>query len=364
MATLDQPITRQEPRLTEKIRTDGSPRTAPPVDSREELSKDTLLEMYRTMLRSRKLDERAWVLHRQGKIAFHISGMGHEALQVGAAFALERGKDYVAPYYRDLPLMLALGYTPREFALGLFGKQGDPSSGARQMPSHWGLRRANVLSTSSPVATQIPHAAGVGLGIKLSGKDEVVLTCIGEGATSQGEWYEALNWAAVHKLPVICLVQNNIYAISVPMDKQMAVANVADRGAAFGMPGVVVDGNDVLAVYRVMKEAIALARSGGGPTLVEAKTYRPVPHSSDDDDRSYRSREEVEDWKKRDPLLRFRTYLEKENLITQQRIDEMEEQIRAEVEDAVKFAQEAPYPEPHEALRPVYAEQVSGGSDA
>jgi 2-oxoisovalerate dehydrogenase E1 component alpha subunit len=314
--------------------------------------------MYWQMLRSRKLDERAWVLHRQGKIAFHISAMGHEATQVGAAFALRRGHDWVLPYYRDLALMLCLGYTPREFCLGLFGKQGDPSSGGRQMPSHWGLRRANVVTTSSPVATQVPHAAGVAFAIKLRGDDAVALTCIGEGSTSQGEWYEGLNWAAVHKLPFICLVQNNVYAISVPVDKQMAVPNVADRAAAFGMPGVVVDGNDVLAVYRAMKEAVERARSGGGPTLVEAKTYRLVPHSSDDDDRSYRSREEVEQWKQRDPILQFRAYLDRHGHLTPSRHAEYEARAAAEVEAAVKFAEEAPYPDPSEGLRPVYVEDI------
>jgi len=226
--------------------------------------------MYWHMLRSRRLDERAWTLHRQGKIAFHISAMGHEATQVGTAMALRRGHDYVVPYYRDLTLMLALGFTARGFMLGLFGKQGEPTSGARQMPSHWGSRAANVVSTSSPVATQIPHAAGLALAIKLRGDDRVALTCIGEGSTSQGEWYEGLNWAAVHRLPFICLVQNNVYAISVPQEKQMAVPNVADRAAAFGMPGVVVDGNDALAVYAVMKTAADRARARSTAVFITA----------------------------------------------------------------------------------------------
>jgi 2-oxoisovalerate dehydrogenase E1 component alpha subunit len=320
-----------------------------------DLSSEARLDLYWQMLRSRRLDERAWTLHRQGKIAFHISAMGQEGTQAGAAFALRRGDDYVAPYYRDLTLMLCLGFTPREFCLSLFGKQGEVTSGGRQMPSHFGLRRANVVSTSAPVATQIPHAAGIALGIKLRGDDRVALACIGEGATSQGEWYEGLNWAAVHKLPFICLVQNNIYAISVPVQKQMAVPNVADRAAAFGMPGVVVDGNDVLAVYRVIKDAVDRARAGQGPTLVEAKTYRITPHSSDDDDRSYRSRDEVEQWKKRDPILRFRQYLETEGLLTHAQQDELEARAAAEVEDAVKFAQEAPYPDIATAATGVYA---------
>jgi len=323
-----------------------------------ELSNELMLEMYYAMLRSRRLDERAWVLHRQGKIVFHISGMGHEASQVGAAFALQVGKDWLSPYYRDLALMLCFGFTPREFMLSLYGKQGEVSSGARQMPSHFGLRRANVISTGAPVATQIPHAAGIGLGMKLRGADSVVLTCIGEGSTSQGEWYEGLNWAAVHKLPVICIVQNNQYAISVPAHLQMAIANVADRAAAFGMPGVVVDGNDVLAMYHAVKEAVDRARKGDGPTLIESKTYRPVPHSSDDDDRSYRTREEVEQWKKRDPILRFKNHLEEKKILATKINEDYESKIRAEVDDAQKFAEAAPYPTIEWAMGPVYATEA------
>jgi 2-oxoisovalerate dehydrogenase E1 component alpha subunit len=337
-------------------------KTAPPPPQAATLptglarDRDTLLEMYWHMLRSRRLDERAWTLHRQGKIAFHISAMGHEATQVGAAFALRRGHDYFVPYYRDLALVLALGVSARDFVLGLFGKQGEPSSGGRQMPSHWSSRALNLVSTSSPVATQIPHAAGIALGIKLRGDDRVALTCIGEGSTSQGEWYEGLNWAAVHRLPFICLVQNNVYAISVPMDRQMAVSNVADRAAAFGMPGVVVDGNDILAVYAVMKAAADRARAGDGPTLVEAKTYRVTPHSSDDDDRSYRSRDEVEQWKQRDPLLLFRARLEAEGVLTPDMAADYEARAVADVDDAVQFAQAAPYPDVSTAMSGVYAE--------
>jgi 2-oxoisovalerate dehydrogenase E1 component subunit alpha len=321
-----------------------------------------LEEMFRVMLLARRLDERAWVLHRQGKIAFHISGMGHEATQVGIAYAMHRGDDWLVPYYRDLALMLALGMTPLEFMLGVYGKRGEPSSGARQMPSHFGLRRANVVSTSAPVATQIPHAAGIGLAIKLKGDKRVVVTTIGEGSTSQGEWYEGLNWAAVHQLPVVCVVQNNVYAISEPQERQMAVPNVADRAAAFGMPGVIVDGNDVLAVQHAMQQAVDRARAGQGPTLVEAKTYRPVPHSSDDDDRSYRSREEVEKWKQRDPLLLFRATLQSMGRLSTQAEAEAEAKSAAEVDQAVRAAEEAPYPDPAvEGIGPVYAEEVQRG---
>ncbi|MCS6906838.1 MAG: thiamine pyrophosphate-dependent dehydrogenase E1 component subunit alpha [Anaerolineales bacterium] len=322
------------------------------------LPEETLLEMYWTMLLSRRLDERAWVLHRQGKIAFHISAIGHEAAQIGAAYAIRRGYDWVAPYYRDLTLMLALGYTPREFMLSLMGKKGDPCSGGRQMPNHWSLKRANVISHSSPVATQTSHAAGIGLAIKLRGEDKVVLTTVGEGSTSQGEWYEGVNWAAVHKLPVVFIIANNLYAISVRQEQQMAVANAADKALGLGLPGVSVDGMDFLAVYEVMKEAVERARNGGGPTVVEAKVYRITPHSSDDDDRSYRSREEVEQFKRRDPLLIARQKLERAGILTAQRVEELEQRAKETVEDAVRFGESAPYPSPEEAAFPVYAEDA------
>lgn len=322
------------------------------------LEKETLLEMYRTMLLSRRIDERAWVLHRQGKIAFHISGIGHEATHVGSIFALRRGEDWVVPYYRDLAMLLALGLTPREFMLGLLGKREDPSSGARQMPSHWSLRRANVVSHSSPVATQTTHAAGIGLGIKMKGDDAVVLTSVGEGSTSQGEWYEGVNWAAIHQLPVIFLVENNVYAISVRQEKQMAVEDVADKAAGLGLPGVKVDGLDLMAVYEAVKTAADRARAGDGPTLVEAKVVRMTPHSSDDDDRSYRSKEEMENLKKRDPLDLFRDSLREAGLLSEDEEAEMEERAKEAVTDAVEYAQEAPYPDESEAEYPVYAEDT------
>lgn len=336
-----------------------------PSDS---LSPETLLDMYWTMLLSRRLDERSWILHRQGRIAFHISGMGHEACQVGTAFAINRGVDYVHPYYRDLATVLAIGVTPFEFMLSLFGKEGEISSGGRQMPSHWSARHLNIASSSSPVATQVPQAAGMAFGIKYrlthglqDSTDErqprLVLTALGEGSTSQGEWHEGMNWAGVHKLPFICLVQNNIYAISVPMEQQMAVQNVADRAPAYGVYGVMVDGNDVLASYDVGFEARERAYNGEGATLIEAKTYRPVPHSSDDDDRSYRSREEVEEWKKKDPIMRFQNVLLERGILTQDLIDEYEAKARAEIDKAQKEAEEAPYPPVEPNLDPmsVYA---------
>jgi 2-oxoisovalerate dehydrogenase E1 component alpha subunit len=326
-----------------------------------ELSNDLKKEMYWLMLLARRTDERAWVLHRQGKIAFHISGIGHEAAQVGASLALERGKDWVTPYYRDLALMLAFGMTPRDFMLSLMGKREEPSSGGRQMPSHWSYRKSNIVSHSAPVATQTVHASGIGLAIKLSKRDEVVLTTIGEGSTSQGEWYEGVNWAAIHRLPVIFLVQNNQYAISVPVDKQMAVPSSADKACGLGLRGVSVDGNDVYAVYERVREAAEMARAGEGPTLIEARMYRITPHSSDDDDRTYRTREEVEENKKRDPITLIRKRVEEDGLLSIKELDELDARAKEMVDEAVRYAEAAPYPTIAEGDCPVYAEEVGCG---
>ncbi len=323
-----------------------------------DLTSEQQLDMFWIMLLARRLDERAWVLHRQGKIAFHISGIGQEAAQVGAAFALRRGFDWIAPYYRDLALMLALGYTARDFMLSAMGKKEEPNSGGRQMPSHWGYRRANVISHSAPVATQCVHAAGVGLAIKMKRDNKVVFTTLGEGSTSQGEWYEAVNWAAVHQLPVIFMVENNMYAISESVDKQMAVPSVSDKACGLGLPGVQVDGTDMLAVYKVTHEAVENARKGNGPKLIEARMYRITPHSSDDDDRSYRSRDEVEENKLRDPILINSRYLMDEKILTEEKFKQMEGRAKEVVDEAVDYASNAEYPEPNEGSYPVYAEEV------
>lgn len=321
------------------------------------LSDAQVLEMYWHILLARRLDERMWILHRQHEIAFHISGIGHEGAQVGAAFALKKGYDWVHPYYRDLALVLTLGMTPRELMLAVYGKEGEPASGGRQMPAHFGYRPLKIVTGSSPVATQIPQAAGIAFAIRYKGTDEVALTCFGEGSTAQGDFHEGLNWAGIHKLPVIFLCQNNQYAISTPVHKETPVANVADRAAAYGIPGVVVDGNDALEVYRVVREAVARARRGEGATLIEAKLYRLVPHSSDDDDRTYRPREEVEAWKRCcDPLLVMRDYLFNIGLLDETRQQEYEARAKQIVDDANEFARNAPYPSPESALTNVWGE--------
>jgi len=320
------------------------------------LPKDMLLDMYTTMVRSRKLDERCWLLHRQGKIAFHISGMGHEAAQVSIAFAMRRGHDLFYPYYRDMSMVIAMGLSLRGILLGVFGRQGDPSSGGRQMPEHYAYKSGNVFSVSSPVTTQVPQAAGMALAEKLKGGDRVVVTCLGEGSTSQGDFHEALSWAGVHKLPLIVVVENNEYAISVPMHLQMAIARVSDRAAAYGVRGVTVDGLDAIATYAAAKEAIDIARLGGGTTLLEVQVVRLTPHSSDDDDNTYRTPEDKANLKTQDPLPRFRATLLERGVLTEALAKDIDDRSMAEVDEAQRFAESAPFPDVSWAAGPVFAD--------
>ncbi len=310
------------------------------------LTVEDLLSMYRFMATARACDEAAFRLNRQGKAPFVVPVSGHEGCQVGTAWALERGRDVWVPYYRDLAVVLVAGFTPKDIFLGVFAKADDPSSGGRQMPSHWGSRRLNIVSHSSPIGTQIPHAAGVAYAMKLRGEDAVAACWFGEGATSEGDWHEGLNFAGIHKLPVVFVCENNLYAISVGQEKQMAVENVADRAAGYGFPGVVVDGNDVLASYAAMREAVERARAGDGPTLIEAKTYRFFPHTSDDDDRTYRSREEVEEAKHRDPLSRFAAYLKDHAITDDAGLDAIAADVKSEVDAQIDEAWSAADPDP------------------
>ncbi len=316
---------------------------------------EMLAEMYAMLIRARKLDERCWILHRQGKIGFHISGMGHEAAQIGIAWAMRRGYDLLHPYYRDLAMVLACGMSLTDVLLGSFGRQGDPSSGGRQMPNHYCYKPGNVFSVSSPVGTQLPQAAGLALAEQLSGGDRVVVTCVGEGSTSEGDFHEAMIWAGVRKLPLVVVVENNEYAISVPMRQQMAVERVSDRACVYGVRGVSVDGLDMLATYRAAKEAIDVARAGGGSTLLEARVVRLTPHSSDDNDATYRSVEEKTALKLKDPLPKVRAYLISLGALTEAQALDIEARALIEVDAAHRAAEAAPYPPNAWALGPVFA---------
>jgi 2-oxoisovalerate dehydrogenase E1 component alpha subunit len=321
-----------------------------------ELPATTLREMFRFMVLARALDERMWLLNRAGKAPFVISCQGHEAAQVGAAFALARGKDFTLPYYRGLATVLVMGMTPTEVMLALFARAADPNSGGRQMPAHYSSRKLKIVTQSSPVGTQIAHAAGVGLAEKIRGGDAVVWASFGEGTTSQGDFHEGINLAAVHQLPVIFQCENNEYAISVPQQQQMAVASVADRGPAYGIPGVSVDGTDVLAVYEVTRRAVERARRGDGPTLLEARVVRLTAHSSDDNDRTYRSPRELKSMRHQDPVARFAAYLHEHELMSEADERELRAQIAAEVDEATAAAEAAPLPEPESLYNHVYAE--------
>lgn len=326
------------------------------ADFGADLSAATMCEMFRFMLLARMLDERMWLLNRAGKAPFVISCQGHEAAQVGAAFALARDKDFTLPYYRGLATVLVMGMTPTEVMLALFARAADPNSGGRQMPAHYSSRRLRIITQSSPVGTQIVHAAGVGLAEKIKGGDAVVWTSFGEGTTSQGDFHEGINLAAVHKLPVIFQCENNEYAISVPQHQQMAIASVADRGPAYGIPGISVDGTDLLAVYEVTRRAVERARRGDGPTLLEARVVRLTAHSSDDNDRTYRSQRELKSMRLNDPVARFASFLHEHDLLSEAEERSMRAELAAEVEAATTAAEAAPLPEPETLYDHVYAE--------
>jgi 2-oxoisovalerate dehydrogenase E1 component alpha subunit len=264
------------------------------------------------------------------------------------------------PYYRDRAVCLVAGMTPYDVFLGVFGKADDPSSGGRQMPAHWGSRRLNIISGSSPIATQIPHAAGVGYAIKYRGEDAVAAAWFGDGGTSEGDWHEGLNFSGIHKLPVIWICENNRYAISVPLSKQMAVRSVADRAPAYGFEGVSVDGNDVLACYETMGRAVDKARNGGGPTLIECNTYRFHPHTSDDDDRTYRSREEVEEARAKDPILLFGNHLQELGLIDADGVEALRAEVKEQVDVEVDRAWNAADPSPESVGWHVFADSSAG----
>jgi 2-oxoisovalerate dehydrogenase E1 component alpha subunit len=317
-----------------------------------------LLQMQRWMLTARLIDEAALRQNRMGRAPFVVPVSGHEGCQIGTGAVMRRGTDVWLPYYRDLGVVLVAGLTPYEVFLGIFSKAGDPSSGGRQMPSHWGARRLGIVSHSSPIATQVPHASGIAYAIRYRDEDAVVACWFGEGATSEGDWHEGMNFAAIHKLPVLFVCENNEYAISVRQDHQMAVRDVADRAAGYGMPGVVVDGSDVLACYAAMQTAHARARAGEGPTLIECKTYRYLPHTSDDDDKTYRTREEVDEHKHRDPIDRFTAYLIAQGVLDHDRMQTMHDEVKREVEDAITAAWDAPDPDPATVMQQVFAEEA------
>ncbi|MBU7317294.1 thiamine pyrophosphate-dependent dehydrogenase E1 component subunit alpha [Paenibacillus oleatilyticus] len=317
------------------------------------------LEMYTYMLKARMFDERCFLLQRSGKIAFHVSGIGQETAQVAAAFALSRGEDYFLPYYRDYGFVLSVGMTLKELMLSVFAKAEDPNSGGRQMPGHFSHKKLNIVTGSSPVTTQVPHAVGFALAAKMKRKNFVAFTTFGDGSSNQGDFHEGCNFAGVHKLPVIFMCENNQYAISIPLHKQVG-GSIAERAHGYGFPGVKVDGRDPLEVYRVVKEARERALRGEGPTLIEAVMYRISPHSTSDNDLLYRTPEEVEENRAKDGLPRFKQYLIDCGLWSETQDTELAAAIKQELVEATNYADDAPFPKPEDTLKHVYAEQREG----
>jgi 2-oxoisovalerate dehydrogenase E1 component len=322
------------------------------------LTETDIVGMYRTILLARLLDQKIWGLNRMGKAPFVVSAQGHEGAQVGSAWAIRKGHDPVLPYYRDLGVVLALGMTPYDVLLGVFARADDPSSGGRQMPNHWGHSELRIISGSSPIATHIPHATGLALAAKQRGTDEVAVCYFGDGAASKGDFHESLNFAGIHRLPIVYVCENNGYAISVPLSKESAVENIAQHAHSYGFGGVIVDGNDPLDVYAAVHSALRHARKGEGPTLVECKTYRYLAHTSDDDDRTYRTPQEVEMWRKKDPVQRMKQYLIEQRLLSERREEQLEQELRDEVDEAVVRAEAAASPPSSAAFTRVWARPV------
>lgn len=322
------------------------------------LTDDDVLSMYRHMVLARAVDERMWLMQRAGKIAFIISGQGHEAAQVATAWPMRHNVDWMAPFYRSIASALTFGMSAEDIVTAHLAKGDDVSSGGRQMPGHYGAKRYNIVSLSSPVGTQVLHAVGIAMGAWVRGDDVVALTSFGEGTSNQGEIHEAMNFAGVHKLPVIFVCENNGYAISVPLAQQVGGLSVAARANGYGFPGVTVDGGDPLACYAAAKEAHDRARRGEGPTLIEAVVVRLTSHSSDDDQRRYRDPAEVETLKEHDPIMLFGNRLLAAGLLTTDEDDKLRAEIKAEINAASARAEARPDPDPATAERWVYAEDT------
>jgi 2-oxoisovalerate dehydrogenase E1 component alpha subunit len=328
------------------------------------LTDEDVLGMYRAMLLARAVDERMWLMQRAGKIAFIISGQGHEGAQVGTSWAMRKGQDWMAPFYRSIASAMTFGMSAEDIITAHLAKADDVSSGGRQMPGHYGGAPYNIVSLSSPVGTQVLHAVGIAMGAWVRGDDVVTMTQFGEGTSNQGEVHEAMNFAGVHNLPVIFVCENNGYAISVPLDRQVAGGSVAARAAGYGIPGVVVDGGDVLGCYAAARDAHERARRGEGPTLIEARVVRLTSHSSDDDQRRYRDPAEVEHLKEQDPIPLFANELRTAGVLTDEGDEAVRAEVKAEVNDASRNAEARPEPTADDAHERVYAEPIPGGGTA
>ena len=332
------------------IRDDGS--TDPSVDPG--LSEAEALRLYRAMMLERILDTRMLALQRQGRIGFYGPSVGQEAAIVAPAMALAP-EDWIVPQYREPGAALVRGVPLRLLICQLMGNAEDVAKG-RQMPNHYGFRSANYVSASSVVGSQLPQAVGIAWAMRICGHRKAVLVYFGDGATSTSDFHAALNFAGVYRAPCILLCNNNQWAISLPVERQTAAATLAQKALAYGIPGVRVDGMDALAVYRAARDAAERARDGGGPTMIEAVTYRMGPHSSSDDPARYRDEAETARWRARDPLLVFRRYLEHAGWWDDAREAALETELGDEITRAIADAEKAPPPAIETLVSDVYAD--------
>ncbi len=318
-------------------------------------TREEYLNLHRWMCMAKALDDRMHILVKQGRAPFVGSSRGHEGIQVASTAALTP-EDWLVPHYRGLANAIVRGLTMKEWMLAVFAKAGDPLSAGRNIPGGcYSYHKLQIAPVSQVVASWIPKAAGIAYAAKLKRENAVTLCTFGDGATSQGEFHEGVNFAAVHKLPVVFVCENNSYAISVPIRLQMANPNVADRAAGYGIPGVTIDGTDVPAAYKAARDAVARARSGQGPTLIDAKIWRINPHTSEDNHLKYRTKEEIGEAARHDPITRFEAWLLERGWITTESAAEVQAASDKEASEAADWAEQQPDPLPEDALRNVFA---------
>jgi 2-oxoisovalerate dehydrogenase E1 component alpha subunit len=316
---------------------------------------DRLVGAYGWMVTARRVDDIMWTLRRQGKGHFVVSCAGHEAIGAAAGLAVDPDQDWLAPHYRDLTACLAWGLQPREVMAHYFGRAADPCTGGRQPYAHWGSTERHIVSQEGPQPNVVTHAVGLALANRRLGSPGVVWISFGDGGAQKGEVHEAMNFASIHRLPVVFCVQNNLYTQSVPLRLESSVVDLSLRAPGYGLPGVSVDGMDLLAVYGAAETAIARARAGDGPTLIEARAYRYMPNTSNDDDTRYRSREEVAEWRRRDPIPRLRAHLLESGALTEKTATALESEIAAQVAEAAEWAEGQPDGQPEDVLLHTWA---------
>jgi 2-oxoisovalerate dehydrogenase E1 component alpha subunit len=318
-------------------------------------TKAEYLQLHRWMCMAKALDDRMHMLVKQGRAPFVGSSRGHEGIQVASTAALGPD-DWLVPHYRGLANSIVRGLMMKEWMLAVFAKADDPLSAGRNIPGGcYSYHRLNIAPVSQVVASWVPKAAGIAYAAKLRGEGSVTLCTFGDGATSQGDFHEGVNFAAVHRLPVVFVCENNSYAISVPIRLQMANSNVADRAAGYGIAGATVDGTDVPASYAVCKEAVERARRGDGPTLIDAKVWRMNSHTSEDNHVKYRGKDEIDDAAAHDPIARFGAWLIERGWLTADDLARAQAECDAEASDAADWAEQQPDPIAEDALKNVFA---------